>query len=294
MRLTLVGIHPRPDYLIKASRDLDRGRISEEEFLDHLRRSENEIVELQRSLGFEPVTDGMFRWQDIFRPLTKTISGLSAGPLTRFFDNNTFFRRPVVSSRLEYVGGMENYFRGEKLILPGPYTFLRSCEDRSYRSKRELLRDYVRCLEDVVDDLEPAEVQINEPWLVYRYRRTDPGEEDLRVVAECSDILCAPVHLYFGDCSSAARSLSKLGVEVIGVDLIETPPESLKGIDSDLILGIVDSRNTLLEDGKSLVELIESFESVHSLSPNCDLEFLPYNHASRKMELLSRLRGEIS
>ncbi len=292
--MTLVGIHSRPDYLIKASRDLDRGRVGEKEFLNLLRISESEIIELQSSLGFEPVIDGMFRWQDIFRPLTRTISGLSAGPLSRFFDNNTFFRRPVVGSKLEYVGGMEDYFRGEKLILPGPYTFLRSCEDRNYRSKRELIKDYVHCLEEITDDLKPTEVQINEPWLVYKYRRTNPDDEDLRAVAECSETLRASIHLYFGDCSSVAESLSRLGVKVIGVDLIETQPEGLKGIDSDLILGIVDSRNTLMENEKSLLELIEPFEGVYAISPNCDLEFLPYNRALRKMELLSRLRGEVS
>jgi len=77
------------------------------------------------------------------------------------------------------------------------------------------------------------------------------------------------------------------------VDFYSTPFESLKGHDFDkgLACGCIDGRNSLLESPTQLKEIIlkvrEDLEprAVY-LTPSCDLEFLPFPVAEKKVRLL--------
>ncbi len=282
MKPTLVGIHPRPEWLVKLTRDYDRGRASKEELDEGFDRAEEELKELQSKWNFDPKVDGLFRWQDMFRPLTEAIDGVKAGPLTRFFDNNTFYRRPVVKG-LKYVGGVP--FKGEKLILPGPYTFYVLSEVEM--GKSSFYQGLLSVYKDLVDDLRPKAVQLNEPALAYRYRKWEPSEEDYDWVATFARELDASVHLYFGDPSEAYVFLAEREVPEIGLDLVEGPV--LEDLGVPLTLGVVDGRNTYMEDLNYLVRVVTSFQEVRYVAPNCDLEFLPYEYAKRKMVLLHAL-----
>ena len=73
------GIYPRSEQLVQATRDLDRGRTSQEAVDEQVVRDLAELVSVQQQAGLDLLTDGMLRWQDLFRPLLEASEGLETG-----------------------------------------------------------------------------------------------------------------------------------------------------------------------------------------------------------------------
>src|ERR671930_2405176 len=127
------GTYPRSDALVQATRDLDRGRTTQEAVDEQVERDLAELVSGQQSAGLDLLSDGMLRWQDHFRPLLEAADGLETGALTRFLDTNTFYRAPKstgeprLSQRLDgrYVAPLP----GPRLVtLPSPYALAHGTE----------------------------------------------------------------------------------------------------------------------------------------------------------------------
>src|ERR671928_552103 len=88
------GLFPRSEELVQATRDLDRGRTTQEAVDEQVERDLAELVSVQQQAALDLLADGMLRWQDLFRPLLEATDGLETGALTRFLDTNTFYRAP--------------------------------------------------------------------------------------------------------------------------------------------------------------------------------------------------------
>ncbi|MGA8302118.1 MAG: hypothetical protein WB873_00235, partial [Thermoplasmata archaeon] len=105
VRTGLTGPFPRSEALVAATRDLDRGRVPAEQVEELYGRTEGEVVALERRLGFDTVTGGYLRWADLFRPFAETWEGFTVGPLTRWFETNTFYRQPILHAPPGRVAG---------------------------------------------------------------------------------------------------------------------------------------------------------------------------------------------
>jgi len=98
------GLYPRSEALVQATRDLDRGRTSQDAVDEQVERDLTELVSAQQEAGVDLLADGMLRWQDIFRPFVEAADGLDTGALTRFLDTNTFYRAPTASTATPKLG----------------------------------------------------------------------------------------------------------------------------------------------------------------------------------------------
>ena len=78
----------------------------------------DQFYKMMRVNKVDYYTDPLFNWQDIFRPLVASIDGISLGPLTRYFETNTFYRKPIVNE----VGNVKNSLDvdGSEYNIPGP------------------------------------------------------------------------------------------------------------------------------------------------------------------------------
>ena len=94
------GVFPRSEDVVAATRGMERGRTSQDEVDGTLLADRAEFITAQREAGLDFFSDGMLRWQDIFRPLVESTDGLDAHSLVRWFDNNSFFRAPEVAGEL--------------------------------------------------------------------------------------------------------------------------------------------------------------------------------------------------
>lgn len=306
----LAGIHPRSEDLVQATRDLDRGRADAKQVQEVRRRDAQALVEAQVKAGFPYASDGLLGFQDLFRPFAERLKGARAGPLTRWFDNNTFYRRPVVEAPVRRRGSiLEPYLervalpRGHrwKAILPGPYTFAKLAEDRAYGSPDRLLSAFAReALAPEVRWLAQhgfGFVQFSEPWLLRE--RPRPEELDALQKAYLTILdgarVTSSVVTCFGDASRLLPELFGLPVDLVGIDFTETPIDALADFPATrgIQAGLADARSSLVEEPEALVaageEILEAAPvPALLLAPSAELEHLPRDLADRKLATLGQ------
>src|SRR3989442_15947724 len=103
IKTTVIGAYPKigdelpAQELRRALHRHDRGEISDadlDKIYDDATRST--IGEIEGA-GVDVVNDGQVRWDDLLAPFARTWSGIEAGPLRRVYDNNTYFRPPLIT-----------------------------------------------------------------------------------------------------------------------------------------------------------------------------------------------------
>src|SRR5947209_13801278 len=124
------GIYPRSEDVVAPTRGLERGRTSAEEVEAAFRADRDDFIEAQREAGLDYFSDGLLRWQDIFRPLVHLSAGLDARTLVRWFNNNSFFRAPEVTGELAVTAPEPREMQDNGDVpepkvatLPSPYLF---------------------------------------------------------------------------------------------------------------------------------------------------------------------------
>jgi 5-methyltetrahydropteroyltriglutamate--homocysteine methyltransferase len=304
----LTGAFPRSEALVGATRDLDRGRTTREAVDALFARSEEEVVALEGRLGLTPTTGGLLRWADLFRPIAESWSGFTVGPLTRWFETNTFFRQPILHHPPERVAGavaarLPPSARGPgapaKAILPGPYTFAGLLENRSGETNEALVHRLGRLLAAEVTELKGlgyASVQFQEPLLVVDVPSGPRAESVVaayRSIAGAAGDLPTAIWTFFADAGPALPLVRRIPVGSFGVDLAETEPEELADFPEGkgLGLGVIDPRTSLPEDPASVVAIVRQILATTSppwitLGPGGPLDLLPWSAAARKLEVL--------
>jgi 5-methyltetrahydropteroyltriglutamate--homocysteine methyltransferase len=305
----LVGIFPRSEELIAATRAFERGRLDRAALDRAVEEDTRRLVALQVENGLDYVTDGLLRWQDLLRPLSDEIPGLHAGPVTRWFDNNSFYRRPVIERRLEPVGGaalrwtVQRALEGRpwKAILPSPWAFVALAEDRAYGDEEALLRDVAEVLRAEASSLVAAGcryLQFSDPVLVARPRdgAVPRARQALARVVEGLSVRTA-LYTFFGDAAPFVPALLDFPVDEIGFDLYATEVDLLEGRARGkvLLVGALDGRNSLLEDAEATAGAVRRVaERLDAdgvaVVPSCDLEFLPWEVAVAKVRRLADVK----
>jgi 5-methyltetrahydropteroyltriglutamate--homocysteine methyltransferase len=139
-------------------------------------------------------------------------------------------------------------------------------------------------------------IQIDEPSLLEAPEDLDLASTALGVVV--GDLKQAETILatYFGDAKRLGPQIFELPVDTFGFDFVSGPDnhELVKEIppEKKLQAGIVDARNTKLEDSDALVRTIGEFAELVGpqrlrVAPSCGLEYLPREKARAKLQRLS-------
>jgi 5-methyltetrahydropteroyltriglutamate--homocysteine methyltransferase len=313
----VTGILPRPKELVEATRACERRKIDEKSLENAFKEATIKVVEAQVSAGLSYVIDGMLKWQDLLRPFAENLEGLKAGALARWFNNNTFYRKPIVQSEIRLKKGIVAELAYEeclpkdipwKAILPAPYTLAKLSENKFYKDERELMFKYAETLKREIENLTKMGfkyIQLSDPALVYNPRKEQVSKDTLADVEEALKIAVKSTYAktclqtFFGDFSQIMPEALNFPVEDLGVDLYETSLEELKEYEFDkgVALGLVDARSSLIEDENELVkvaaELIEAIYPSKAydvfICPNCDLEFLPWERAKEKMRVIGNV-----
>ena len=311
IRSFLSGIHARSERLIDATRSHDRSELSKDELDDVFESDTNKLIDLQVTMGFDLVSDGMLRWDDPISPITACMDKVIMGPYTRWFETNTFYRKPILIGepiiKNEIVDSLFHhlYIRdyGQLFVLPGPYTLSKLCESNEVDFERILFR-YSIVLSDIVDRLrinDNSALMLLEPALVYEYMK--PREYLFPKIVEALNMVSSKspqsiIHTFFGDAHRIRNLLASLNSQWIGIDLIETPIETLsyfKG--SKFALGIIDSLSSIVETPsllKNCIRIIQKSQLEEiALCPNTDLRFLPRKIADKKISALKVLKDVI-
>lgn len=321
---TLTGIHSRSEETVRISRDFDRLRTDKETLDMAFETDAKNLVKLQLEYGFSRVSDGQLLWQDFLRPFSENVEGLEGGAdLFRWYDTNTFFRKPYARKRVKLskdrsfiqdyevaaaIGLAKEGGSKRKLSIPGPYTLASLVEDEHYDSKREeLVDDFAKVIRKLMKNLASIgyeSLQINEPSLVYRYGTSAlTSKKELKsFISAFEENLDSPplqvsLHTYFGDCSPILEKLLELeGISEIGIDFTQTSLDSIEKVEfgeKALACGCVDGRNSLVETPEWISEYcIDAVKTLEPsglvILPSSELKYLPRTVADEKIRIIGK------
>ncbi len=312
----LSGLYPRSEKLVELTRSYERDRIPWSDVQKQLEMDTAEIVRLQEEYEFDVFSDGSLSWQDQLRPIVGSFNGVTAGTrYSRWFDTNTFYRKPIVNGKVS-LGEvqLQNFLSSDlqrkgkrwKITLPGPYTLSELSDNQYYANQAELVSDIANAEAALIKRLRSegiASFQLGEPCLVYQPHREEFAEgQELKLALSAiekitqDDPASISLQTCFGDASEILPSLLNLKVGTVGFDVFETDYSKLKlETDKNLALGIVDSRDSNVEDPAWIAETalraskhVSSHEIV--FVPNADLKLVPRQVADAKVRSIDKAR----
>ena len=314
LKVTVIGSYPRPPAeggefrLRRTLQAVDRGEATSEDIGAAEDALTEELLREQADAGVDLAADPQVRWDDLLTPVAEGLDGFSVSGLLRFFDNNTYFRQPVVKSAIrreapilvdEFRFATEHSPVPVKAVLCGPYTLASLSKDEFYGDRAALLSDLARALNEEARDLASAGatvIQFDEPALA-AVPGQPPGDLDAFAEAvpalveglDATTILCT----YFGDVGAHGPRFFELPFAGFGLDFVSGPAnaDAVDSFPRDRILqaGIADARNTKLESAELLHETAERLAGRADelwIAPSCGLEFLPREAAKRKLQRL--------
>ncbi len=312
MITTVVGNFPKVaesgfgTKLISAINRWQRKELSDAELEGVFQEITKAVMAEYEQAGIDVLTDGQIRWEDLVTPLAKKIEGFEINGLERWFDNNVYYRRPILHKAPvrrgpilvdEYRSAKGCSAKPVKAVLPGPYTFVKLSEDRYYKNEQRFMRKIAELLGEEATALERAGasiIQFDEPALGFGKPPIKPVLEALAIATRGLKATTA-LYLYFGHLNGLLEPLQTSSVDILGVDVV-SDPKAVGAVrrakwTKQLALGCVDARNTKLE---SVTELHALFDVVAKripldrvcANPNCGLEFLPYEQAVQKLRRL--------
>lgn len=321
MKTTVVGNYPKiisdknAPNLRNSLNAWEQKKISSDQLEEVYQETIQRVLKEQSQAGIGIVTDGQIRWDDLVTPLARNISGFEMGGLIRFFNNNVYYRRPVVKSKLSFrtYSTVEQFkFAGAhsskpvKVVLPGPLTFAQLAWDEHYHNLEQLTLDLAEILHQEVLGLENAGcqyIQLDEPSLCYFSDQVPLATQAIEIVFKgirAHKIL----FFYFGRVDNLLPKVLATSADSLGVDVV-SHKENLEAITEvswdgkELIFGCLDARNTRLEREEDILKMVDKVcqripKQKISLSPSCGLEFLPHESALKKLNFLSQIARKIN
>lgn len=312
LKTTVIGAYPKigegleGQELRRALHRHDRGEIGDadlDKVFDDVTRSA--ITEIEAA-GVDVTNDAQIRWDDLLSPFARAWSGVEPGPLERFYDNNTYFRQPVITGPIATDGRTlvrdYTFARGVakaklKATVPGPLTFAtltsrddhyHSIEDRTLAAADAIAKEIAGLAEAgarMIDIEDPAVVAAPQHIELARaaYARLSDAGHALALVT------------YFFPPDSVLESLASFPVGVIGIDVRSRDTTAFERLDAFrtqyVLLGVVDARNTRLETAEEVARYAERALKLLPqerliLAPTTSLEYLPRDVARAKLAAL--------
>ncbi len=291
----VVGIFPRSKRLISTWKALDRGEVDREYFREVYIEEMGKVVNIYKVNKLDHIHDPQSNWNDIFRPFT-LFEGIDPGPLTRFFENNTFYKKPIVKDEPRFDGdALENYilitkFRDiDSISIPGPITFLTLSNIR-VSSPIQTIAKLISETISFLFEKGYRRIFLHEPSIPYLNISTENIEKTYRYLLEFRDILV--IYMYFSKSPPSIIWFIDNGF-TISFDMNWNRLDDLPKLDR-YVLGYVDGQNTLLEDPLSIRRALKRVidGGIIEVCNNVDLDFLPYEYALKKVEILGRIRRD--
>ncbi|WP_020221194.1 hypothetical protein [Halarchaeum acidiphilum] len=270
------------------------------------------LVSVQREAGLDRVVEGQARWDDMLAHPLCVHDNVRTEGIVRYYDNNNFYREPVVTGPLTEDGDMAadldaaaRLTEDLQAVVPGPYSLTDLATDEHYGSfaafldgVADFLAGEVAAFPDAVET-----VFVLEPSLVAAPPDDDIHERVRDAVDAVADAIDADVvlHTYWGALGEKLHAhLLDTDVAALGYDLVSAHEESAYlvqeyGTADSVALGLVDGQNTLVETRETVRERVEwfresvpvsDFDTVYA-TPNTELFYLPVGTFEAKLDALA-------
>lgn len=295
----IYGIYPKTnDLRIKINR-WERGRIETKDIAEILAKEKDSYYDLVKGAGINSFTDPLFNWYDILRPVA-LLSGAELGPLTRYKETNTFYRKPEfktvegVKSDPSKFGEIDSnpplplYHKsdtqGFSAFFPSPVTLHRMSEVAEGISGVDFNKKIVENYIDICGKFGATSITLFEAF--------EYGDEDLSFL----DLLTKKFKVYLvTEGEIREQSFSSLSNKLHSIVSSDTDNARVSAnFSKSPGLKLIDAHNTKLEESDSIKiraeEIASSIGSETVVATNSDyMDFLPRVIADRKVEILSKV-----
>ena len=321
---TTPGLFPLPDWAKDELSDLKGHQKSDlvsgdegGEIASTYDRVRTELVDRQVDAGLDRIVEGQARWDDMLAHPLAVHENVETRGIVRYYDNNNFYREPVVRGDLTFDGDVAAELEAVDVdasdlqaVLPGPYSLSDLATDEHYGDAESFLAGIAEFLAAEADALPEHETLfLLEPSLV----ESAPGDGLDEAASEAIDRVAAAVdsdvvvHTYFGAVPEKPYAhLMDADVEAIGFDFVTDHEQTVYnvqeyGTKDDIAMGVVDGQNTLVETADEIRERIQwveervpaqSFDTVYATA-NTELFYLPTNKAEAKLDALAAATEEV-
>lgn len=313
---TTPGLYPLPDWgkdslsSLKGHQKHDLiGGDEGEEITSAYGEIREEFIEDQREAGLDLVSEGQARWDDMLAHPLAVHENVETRGIVRYYDNNNFYRDPVVTGELTESGDVARELHATseltdslQAVLPGPYSLADLATDEYYGGG-EFLDAIAEFLAGEVAQFPSHETLfLLEPSLV----ENPPNDGEAERASEAIDRVAAAtdsdvvVHTYWGALEEKVHAhLLDADIDAVGYDFVSEVDANLYNIQEygtkdSIALGLLDGQNTLVESPETIDKRIEwigerlpaqEFETTY-VTTNTELFYLPENKYKEKLDAL--------
>ena len=318
MNTTVVGAYPKisdeHQELRRALHKADRGELDDAGLAVAFDEATEWAIGELADVGIDVINDGQIRWDDLLAPFAKAWRNCERGPLERFYDNNTYFRQPIIKGPIETDGQTlvrdftfaDGKLRGRaqlKAAVCGPLTFATlTAEDHHYKDLETRTLAIADALAKELAGLGAAGakiVDVEEPALAAHPELVDLEADGALFTPAGNRKLALFVEQEIKrDLNQAKneRAIPLAGNEAeqkrVNALRPRTQTDGSAAWKGTVSLGVIDARNTRIETPRETGELVDAAlkqlrdERRLILSTTTGLEYLPHDVARKKLNAL--------
>jgi 5-methyltetrahydropteroyltriglutamate--homocysteine methyltransferase len=303
---TSVGSFPKPDYLMKARGEFNKGKITQAD-LEKVERQATEFwIRKQEELGVDVLVDGEMYRGDMVAYFSEYLAGFEQGGLVRSYGNR-YYHKPIIVGKIEWKKPITvdwwKYAQGltkkpVKGMLTGPYTVMDWSFNEFYAGRKEACLALAREIRKEVEALIKAGnkiIQIDEPAVSVRPEELPIAIEAMHAVTDGLNAYFI-THICYGAFENIYPGMLDLPVDNFdlemsnsGLDMLDLFKKS--PYTKDISFGAVDVHNHAVE-GEPVVEqrLRRALEVLPPdavwVDPDCGLKTRSVDEAIGKMKVL--------
>jgi len=315
---TTPGLFPLPDWAKDELSDLKGHQKTDlisgdegEEITSAYDRAREEVVSLQTDAGLDRISEGQLRWDDMLAHPLAVHENVETRGIVRYYDNNNFYREPVVTDELTTGGDVaaeldaaaELVESGLQAALPGPYSLADLATDEHYGDEAEFVDAVADFLVREVEQFPDVETLVLlEPSLVENPPEDGGDERASEAIDAIASAIDAEVvaHTYWGPIEEKTYAhLMDADVDAIGFDLVADHEKNVYnvqeyGTKDSVALGVVDGQNTRVESPETIRDRVDWFEQQTNTAydtvyatTNTETFYLPVNKFEDKIRSLA-------
>ena len=338
----LTGAFGQSQALYDTRNAAKRGRGSPEQVTAQILADTQSMISRQKAAGLSFVIDPMFWVYHPLQPLAERVPlehikdpkyremvqqalaeyfGIKEGPQENWFNNNVFFRRPIIGNLKTSAAGFTiSYLHPELLlssgeamvILPSPFTAMalsmyrkKNGYELGAEEQKSAIADLAQLLKAEAISLANRgfkRIQFDEPAIAHRQSVGSLTENDLQLLSfamqYCGaiDNATTMLNFYFGDVGPIISQLRELPVDGIHIDMTETKLGDVlrhRFDGKELALGLVDARSAHPENPQDLSEKLRRVADSSApkalwLTPNTGTEYIGWSGGLEKIAILEQ------
>ena len=299
----IAGIYPRNETLIESTRSYDKT------LRKQFNKEKTRLLKIQSKNRFNYITDPLIDWDDNIRPFTDNLKGIEKGPLTRYYENNTFYRQPIITNKITTSGKILknnicfNLFSDKskpKVDILDPFTFYDLSANEFYKSEEEAINAFAdiikKELNSIKKDIEL--IQFNAPSLarVKEKEQLDIIRKAMVKIVKGLDVTTC-LNLWGSDVSDTLEAFQDFPVDIIGIDFTTSKIDKFDQIDINkgLACGLIDAKNTKMEKTSEIIRELKNIKELFkptslAVIPSWDFEFIPETFACKKLDIMKQIK----